>query len=238
VKKKNLYIFTDFDGTITIKDIGDELFKEFGLFEPYNTQLRNGILKIEDYWKILCSGLKKGINEKIITEYAGNFEIDPYFKKFTDYCRDNSIPLAVVSDGFDSYINPVMKKIGAEWIPVHCNKMIFENGNITPYYPMANESCNCPCASCKRNIILSEVPEDAIITFIGDGYSDYCAAEHTDIIFAKKELAAYCNEKKLPHYPFSSFFDIYKIITEIIPKKKLKQRNQAKQLRKKAYEIE
>ncbi|MDQ1265330.1 MAG: 2-hydroxy-3-keto-5-methylthiopentenyl-phosphate phosphatase, partial [Bacteroidota bacterium] len=74
-----------------------------------------------------------------------------------------------------------------------------------------------------------------IITFIGDGYSDFCAAEHSDIIFAKKSLAANCNKNKLPHYPYSNFFDVSRIFRDIIPKGKIKARNQARQLRNRAF---
>lgn len=238
-KSQALYIFTDFDGTITKKDLGDEIFKEFGQFEPHNTQLKNGEINIRDYWRTLFSTLKLGNNAETIRNYAVNSEVDPYFKKFADYCKENSIPFSVISDGFDIYIEPVIKNIGTDWLPVLCNKISYDsNGNFTLTYPNASESCNCLCASCKRNAILSNVPEDAIIVFIGDGYSDYCAAEHADIIFAKSELAAYCNENKIPHYPFSTFFDVYKILSDVIPKKKLKIRNQARLLRKKAFEVE
>ncbi|MFC2131833.1 MtnX-like HAD-IB family phosphatase [Bacteroidota bacterium] len=238
-KKPDIYVFTDFDGTITSKDIGDEIFKEFGQFEPYHSQLQNGDLKIDDYWRTVCSTFKSGTDAETIKDYALNCETDPYFKKFADYCKESEIPLSVISDGFDVYIDPVLKKINADWLPFFSNKLFFDNnGKANPHFPLASESCNCLCASCKRNAILQNVPEDAVIVFIGDGYSDYCAAEHSDIIFAKKNLAAYCNEKRLPHYPFSTFFDVYRIITDIIPKKKLKIRNQAKLLRNKAYETE
>lgn len=237
-KLSKLYIFSDFDGTITFKDIGDEIFKEFGQFEPHNSQLKNKDLGIKDYWKIICSTLKTGINEQNIIDYAIAAEIDPWFEKAANYCRQTNIPFAVISDGFESYISPILKKNELDWIPVYCNKLIFNNGIVEPFYPYASESCNCLCASCKRNSMLSQVPEDAIVVFIGDGYSDYCAAEHSDIIFAKKHLAAYCTQNKIPHYNFSNFFDVYRILTEIIPKKKLKVRNQAKQLRNKAFETE
>ena len=238
-KKSKLYIFSDFDGTVTYKDIGDEIFKEYGQFEPFNSQLKNREIDIKDYWKILCSSLISGTSEQTIIDYSLSADIDPWFAKLANYCKDNNIPISVLSDGFESYIKPVLDKLELSWIPVFCNKLIFnDDGSIEPFYPYASESCDCFCASCKRNSMLSQIPVDAIVVFIGDGYSDYCAAEHSDIIFAKKNLAAYCTENKIPHYNFSNFFDVYRILTEIIPKKQLKTRNQAKQLRNKAYETE
>ncbi len=233
-----VYIFTDFDGTITIKDIGDEIFKEFGQFEPYHSQLKSGQLDIKDYWVAVCNTLKPGLKEQDIINYALKSEIDPWFTKFAEYCKNNNYPLFVVSDGFSSYIKPILMKLNLLYIPVISNYLTFEGNKIIPHYPLATESCNCLSASCKRNAILTQIPVDAIVVFIGDGYSDFCAAEHSDIIFAKNDLARFCVENKIPHYHYKSFFDVLRIFESVLPKKKLKHRNQAIQLRQKAYEIE
>jgi 2,3-diketo-5-methylthio-1-phosphopentane phosphatase len=234
--KKHIAVFSDFDGTITRLDIGDEIFKQFGTFEPYHSQLVSGELKISEYWHIVCNSLKVGKDQ--IIDFANSAEIDAYFKEFADYCFRSDINLSVISDGYDIYIDAVMQRMDLRRVPVYCNKLIFEDGKSpVPFFPGASESCHCLCASCKRNAMLSDVPEETIIVFIGDGASDYCAAEHADIIFAKGNLAAYCNENKLPHYPFSTFFDVMRIFKNILPKK-LKPRNQARLLRKKAFETE
>lgn len=302
MQNTKIRVFTDFDGTITIKDLGDEIFKTYGQFEPYNSQLKNREIDIKDYWKILCSTFPDDFTESTISDYALTAEIDPYFKNFAEYCKSNNIPLHVVSDGFDSYITPILKRENLDYLPLASNKLIFNsenydsdalckldrtplspflqrgeirhfltpssqegaggvlsqgtpllrgagdvsfqdfnsshNSNITPIYPGASESCRCFCASCKRNFVLSNTDEDEIIIFIGDGYSDYCAAEHSDIIFAKKHLAAYCNANKIPHYPFSTFFDVKRLLNDAISKGKLKKRNQAEVKRKNAFEAE
>ncbi len=237
-KELDLYIFSDFDGTITKGDIGDELFRVFGKFEPYISQLLSGEIDIRRYWNLVSSELRSDVNENTIIDFALSFEVDSNFKKFAHFCRENNLPLTIISDGFDTYINPVLESIDLDWLPVFCNKMNFINNKAIPFFPFASESCTCLCASCKRNSILSVVPENAVIVFIGDGFSDYCAAEHADIIFAKDRLAAYCNENKIPHYPFSNFFEVQRILSDVIKNKKYKIRNQAKLLRKKAYEVE
>jgi hypothetical protein len=127
--------------------------------------------------------------------------------------------------------------MGLEHLPVKSN--ILQYGEkVEPIFPGATESCKCFCASCKRNSVINQTNEDEIIVFIGDGYSDFCAAEHSDIIFAKKNLAAYCNENKLPHYPFNTFFDVKRLLSDAIKTHKLKKRNQAEMNRKKAFETE
>lgn len=237
--KKRPEIYVDFDGTITSADIGDELFREFGRLQPYNSQLRRNEISIEEYWKLLFSTLSPELTRKDVEEYAVNCEIDPYFVRFANFCRSRKLKLSVVSDGFDAYIEPVLYKEKLAWLPVYCNKMIFtENGPPVPVYPYASESCSCPCASCKRNSVLANTGPDCITVFIGDGFSDFCAAEHSDIVFAKKNLAAYCNEHRIPHYPFHTFFDVQRIMENILNRGGLRKRHQAELKRKKAFETE
>lgn len=237
-KKSRLTVFCDFDGTITQVDLGDEVFKKFGQFEPYHTQLVTKEIDIKDYWYKLCATIPSDIKEKDIENLALNTPIDPYFKNFVDYLEEENIPLTIISDGYDSYINPILKRENLNHIPVLSNYLEFKNDKVHPIFPRASESCKCFCASCKRNSMLSQTKDDSIIVYIGDGYSDFCGAEHSDIIFAKKNLAAYCNKHKLPHYPFKTFFDVLKTFKYIVNVNKLKQRNQAAINRKHAYETE
>lgn len=232
-------VFCDFDGTITKKDLGDEIFRVFGSFEPWHTKLVDGEITITQYWESICATLKPGLTPDDIRDFALECETDAYFRQFAGLCRQNEIPLSIVSDGYDVYIYPVLESLGLSGLRVFCNKLVFSEGRApVPVFPLASESCRCLCASCKRNALLADTPDEAVIVYIGDGYSDFCAAEHSDIVFAKKNLAAHCNKHRIPHYPFANFFDVYKIIKEIIAKGKIKQRNQAVLNRKRAIEGE
>ena len=232
-------VFTDFDGTIAKVDIGDELFLEYGEFEPYHTWLINDEISIYDYWKELCRSLKPGVDAETIKNFAEQCEIDPYFLSFSEFCKNEGITLRVVSDGFDSYIAPTLEKAGLGHLDVNCNKMIFlEDGSVEPFFPLADESCKCKCAVCKRNAVISKCEDEDIIVFIGDGYSDFCVAEHSDIVFAKKNLGVYCAKNKIPNYQFNNFFDVKRILEKKIKERTLKQRHQARLLRKTAFEAE
>ncbi len=238
-KTRKIQIFIDFDGTITIKDIGDELFKDHGVFEPYHSNLVKGKLKIDDYWNVVFKNLSSELSKELISDYAVKFEIDKSFLIFNKFCKENQFDLFIVSDGYEEYIKPVLDKYDLYGISFFCNRMVFKNnGEILPEFTYASESCNCLSASCKRNIILTKSEPDAILVYIGDGASDYCPAQYCDLIFAKKNLAKFCNENKIPHHPFKDFHTIYLILKNLITKNKIKPRNQARILRKKAFEFE
>ncbi|MCS6809576.1 MAG: MtnX-like HAD-IB family phosphatase [Bacteroidota bacterium] len=238
MSKPSLYIFTDFDGTITIDDLGDTMFEVFGAFSTYAPQLASGVLSVPEYWRCLVASIHPGVTPKMLRAWAYQQPADPAFAPFVEFCRKNGIPLTVVSDGFDLYIDAVLEREGAADVPRFCNQLVLQGDSFVPVFPGQDESCSCFCASCKRNSILSSVPPDAVIIYIGDGYSDFCAAEHADIIFAKKALAHYCNHHRLPHHLFSTFSDVQSLLKNIMQRKRLKHRYQAVLRRKWAFEAE
>jgi 2,3-diketo-5-methylthio-1-phosphopentane phosphatase len=236
--KNRIEIFCDFDGTVTLKDLGDELFKVYGQFDELNSLLKAEKISISEYWYKICETLDTKLTKEIITNFSLQFEIDPYFKDFADYCKLHDINLTLVSDGYREYIEPLLNYHKLGDLPLYANSLDFGTP-IKPIFYGADESCNCLSASCKRNVLLTRTPEDAIIVYIGDGYSDFCAAEHSDIIFAKKNLARYCNDNKVPHYPYKTFFDIRNTFEKVIfAKNKIKQRRVAVVKRKQAFETE
>lgn len=234
----NLNIFVDFDGTISKEDLGDKVFKVLGKFEPYHTQLVNKQINIKEYWHELCNNLNERVSKNDILDIARNCDVDYYFKDFYDWAIENNYQIRIVSDGFDIYIDEVLAHLKINDIKVHCNKLIEENSRFIPVFTNEQENCHCFSASCKRNIVLNNSDDEDILVYVGDGYSDYCPAEHCDIVFAKKNLAAYCNANKIPHHPFKNFFDVKKILNDLIIKKKVKKRNIASIKRKNAFEAE
>lgn len=256
IQQINISVFSDFDGTIVKQDIGNELFIHYGQFQPFNSMLKAGELEIKEYWKQVCSTLQlpdgvDSLNPDFFREFIKQFDIDQNFKTFYNFCIDNGISINIISDGFINYIQPVLAELEIENAKIFANelKIVSNNNNnndnnsnnnkvITPHFYGASESCECMCASCKRNSVITQTPPDNIIVYIGDGHSDLCAAEHSDIIFAKSQLSAFLNEKRIPHYNFSNFFDVYRIFSNIVKTGKYKVRHQAHLNRKRACEWE
>jgi len=237
IKYTDIKVFCDFDGTVTLKDVGNKLFERVGHFEELNEDFRAGKLSIYKYWHKLCSMLPKGTTLDDLREQAKQFDIDPYFKNFVEYCENKDLDLYIVSDGFDFYINQILEQNGFN-LPVVSNKLIEKENRLVPEYTYASESCNCYSANCKRNFVLNKSDDTSLKIYIGDGYSDFCAAEHCDIIFAKKYLAAHCNENSLPHYNFKTFFDVKRILEKKINENTFKKRNRATVNAKNAYKYE
>jgi len=166
-------------------------------------------------------------------------QVDPYFVEFVNFCKENQIPFEILSDGFDFYIQATLDKFGITDIPYFGNQLVNTNDHYEPVFVYANESCQCEnVGSCKRNIALSRLADDEVLVYIGDGYSDFCMVEYSDIIFAKSILSRYCNEKRIPHYNYKTFHEIINVLKKLLREKKIKPRRQAQLNRKKAFEIE
>lgn len=225
-KYDDIIVFCDFDGTVTLQDVGNELFKGVEDFDKLNKMFKEEKLTIYEYWHMLCRNLPKGTTIDNLRKQSNKFQIDSYFVSFVEFCKLNSIKLYIVSDGYDIYIQEILNLHNIE-LPVCSNKLIDKIEYLEPEFTNASESCKCYSANCKRNFVLNKSSENTLKIYIGDGYSDFCGAAHCDVIFAKKSLAAYCNENNLPHYNYKTFFDVKRILEKKLNENQFKKRNRA-----------
>lgn len=237
--ESKIFVFVDFDGTIMTQDTSDELFRTAGGFEENLALLKKKEINIFEYWKRFAESISKKFTLESLENYIVQFEPDNYFSTFYELCQAHSLPMTIVSDNFDLIVRKVLEHHKMKNISFYVNKLDFIENKFIPSFPFASEGCEeSTAAVCKRNIILNQIPDDAIVIYIGDGYSDYGAAEISDVIFAKKSLAKYCAEKRIPHHTFKTFFDIKQIIEKLLKKKGLRSRYQAQLARKKIFEME
>jgi 2-hydroxy-3-keto-5-methylthiopentenyl-1-phosphate phosphatase len=233
-------IFTDFDGTISVSDIGDEMFEHFGdvnvcykSFQAY----QDGKINARECWRQGFASVPSVTKEEF-TSFALRYEIDKNFPLFVEFCTSRDIPVMVVSDGFDAYIEPVLKKEHLGWIPRFSNSMQFnDDGTIEPVFPFTDAQCE-QCANCKRNHILTVAGDNHVIVYVGDGYSDRCPAQFADIVFAKDALVSYCETHNITFHRFSSFKDVLEKFRTIVEKGKPRKRRTAELARKDVFMTE
>ena len=104
------HLFLDFDGTISNGDIGDELFRTFGSFEPVHSQLIAGDFSVAEYYRQSVALLRSDCTPEAIVEFCDGQSLDAGFAPLVDWCASVDIAVTVVSDGFDAYISPLLKK--------------------------------------------------------------------------------------------------------------------------------
>lgn len=226
-------VFCDFDATISAIDVGNAMFQKFGTYNYWYQKFSGGEIDVRRLNVELCNSIDNTLGLKEIVDWAISNEIDAYFPLFVKFCNKNEIFCCIVSDGYDVYIEPLLTKNNI-CIPVFCNKLQKNDDKFEPLFFNLQEHCKCFTSSCKRDVLLNNSSDDDVIIYIGDGYTDFCPAKYADIVFAKSKLATFCNENRISHYNFKSFFDIIQIMKKIL-QKNIKHKNYSFNLRKSAF---
>lgn len=198
--------FIDFDHTISKIDVWDSLIKACN---------PDGWRKvIDDYvgGKIssrICNlELAKSVNisEAEACELAARIGVDPTFGDFVKWAERRESPMMILSDGYEFYIDLLLKQEGIDSIPVFSNRMVWTDEGIRVEFPLYKEDCERDMAHCKCQHV-REVDGWRRV-YIGDGVSDACAASKCDFVYAKRNLLDYCRERQINHKPFENFQDI------------------------------
>lgn len=202
-------ILCDFDGTITLRDMGYLLMNRFssGDWEDIDRDYCDGKIGSKEAYSRVVKILK-GSPEDTVSFIQEHSQIDPHFKAFYHYCRLNGIDVKIVSDGLDFYIRTVLAAHRLSDIPYYANTTGFEkDGSIAISFPYANDGCGL-CGTCKKQIVQSHRKDYERIYYVGNGRSDRCGARESDLAFAKDALYTYCIDQDIPCYFFESFGDI------------------------------
>lgn len=239
MKKPEIKIFCDFDGTIAIDDIGNLFYREFGnpeLCDGFVSKWREGKISSIECLSGECQTIKNITFEKAF-EFIDKQKIDETFVDFVRFCDDNNLELIVVSDGLDLYIKRIFERYNLD-LKFYANSIrIHDNGTAEMIYPHTDNVCR-KCANCKRNHIINNSADEDITIYIGDGYSDRCPIEYVDYIFAKKHLLKHCEINRISYFPFDNFNSVKEAIEKLISKKRIKKRNTAILKRKELYLLE
>jgi len=202
-------VLSDFDGTITSKD---------GLYSFIENYASNGWEKVEQDWvegkisskECLIEEFKlvPNLSEELISEFVKTLSIDETFIDFYNKTVEKGFDFYIVSDGIDYFINKILKKYGIENLNIISNHGEFRGEFFEITFPNDSSRCINNAGTCKCQI-LSDLRKDYDkIIYIGDGVSDYCAADKADVLFAKSRLLDYCREKGIKCQPFNNFNDI------------------------------
>jgi 2,3-diketo-5-methylthio-1-phosphopentane phosphatase len=202
-----LVVLCDFDGTISLNDVTDALLEKFASpeWEEIETAWREGLINSRECMSEQYALVKATEDE--LNSFLDTVEIDQHFKEFAEFCGENGYPLVIVSDGFDYYIERILRNRGLAGIEVFSNHLEFKNGEIKTEFPHTSDECDT-CGNCKTSIFHRfKTPENKVV-YVGDGWSDRCIAHESDVIFAKHKLIDYCHERGLSYTPYSTFADI------------------------------
>ena len=209
---KKPIIFSDFDGTITERDVIIMIMEKFAL--PEWVEIKDKILYkrsitlkdgVEKPFSLIDSSKKKEIIEFVRKEA----KVRAGFDEFLDFCKKENIEFNVVSGGLDFFVESVLEK-HKDKLKIFCNSGSFKSEKIKidyKYLPKDCTSCG-DCGCCKIEIIENYPKDEFIRILIGDSLTDLAASKVADIVFARGDLIKYLEQENIPHIPFESFHEV------------------------------
>ncbi len=196
-------IVIDFDGTITEDDLLDEIARLFGdpvVYQEVEDGLDAGAMSLREVITREFEPVTAAL-EEVVAWVRDHALVRPGFADFVRAAQSAGWSVHVVSSGFEELISPVLEREGVD-VELHANRVDARpDGWIVDWrYPDGCDECR---ESCKRSLL----PPGHVI-YIGDGYSDRCAALASDRVFATKSLARYLAELGTSFEPFEDFRSI------------------------------
>jgi 2,3-diketo-5-methylthio-1-phosphopentane phosphatase len=196
-------VFVDFDGTISLEDTTDVVLERFA--DP-------AWQKVEADWLAGRIGSRECLKKQVeliratpeeLDSVCGDVPLDPHFPELIALCRRAEIPITVVSDGLDRLVKKMLARIGVE-LPILANRLEYlDDGRWQLAFPYAARDCSAGAGNCKCLALTKEPRSMSIL--IGDGRSDFCAAESADLVIAKGALVEHCQANGLPYIVFGNF---------------------------------
>jgi 2-hydroxy-3-keto-5-methylthiopentenyl-1-phosphate phosphatase len=197
----------DFDGTIGIQDVGDLVLDNLvfpRLAPAFLEELETSGAGSKDLYTQWYGNAPP--SQQDFAELIMQADIDTDFNTLLDLARRQGDQVAIVSDGFDAYIRPLLRRANINAVPVYSNSMQF-NPKLELAFPHNNPSCRF-CAVCKAAIALQYSRRGFYTVYVGDGTSDRFPIHVAHQVFAKDALIDICKEEGIPFDEFSSFRDI------------------------------
>jgi 2-hydroxy-3-keto-5-methylthiopentenyl-1-phosphate phosphatase len=191
-------LVVDWDGTCTVRDTLLMVVNAFGdpsLEEELDAALAAGTMTHAAVMDAEFASVSAPLDEVVafIVEHA---ELRAGFHELFERHR----PL-VLSSSFRETIEPVLAREGVRAEVVANGVEAHPDGWVIRHLSEAQ------CAECGQQCKRGLLPAGPV-TYVGDGYSDRCAALSADRVFARDGLATYLAGLGVPFEPFDTLRDV------------------------------
>jgi len=198
----------DFDGTACLQDVSEELLTRFGdpSWPEYDDAVDRGEMGLREAAGHQAAMLRAS-REELLAYALEHAQLDPTFPPFVAWADDHGLPLVLVSDGFGSYIRPILEAAELGHLEVVTNELAFEGGPPRLRHPNGHPECG-GCGTCKMLAVQRFQASHGPVAFVGEGQSDRYGALYADVAFAKLALVEICERDGVPYRPWATFDDI------------------------------
>lgn len=201
-------IVVDFDGTITEQDLLDAIALTFGdedVYREVDEALDESSLTLHEVIRREFEPVRAPL-EEVRRWTLENVRVRPGFRELVELAEARGWRVVIVSSGFRELIEPVLEREGLQGLEVLSNSVDPDPAGWKVRF-RTEEICGTCGQPCKRSTA-AELAGGTELVYVGDGYSDRCAAELADLVFARRGLAGYLEERGVPFEPFDDFHQI------------------------------
>ena len=215
---KKLVIFSDFDGTITERDVIVMIMEKFAVPEWVDIKdkiLYERTITLKDGVEKLFGLIDSKKKDEIVKFAVKEAKLRNGFKDFLDFCKSEKIEFNVVSGGLDFFIEAVLESFKNK-LKIYCNGTKLNSNKIKIHYKYLPKNCTLcgDCGCCKIEII-EQYPRDRYVrVLIGDSLTDLAPSKVVDIVFARSDLIKYLEQEKISYVAFKDFNEVKQKLQE------------------------
>jgi 2,3-diketo-5-methylthio-1-phosphopentane phosphatase len=202
-------ILLDFDGTISLLDVGDTLLARHGppadVIAHKDALYDDGVIGSRQLMRWDLDVLPD--DPALLLREAAGIPLDDTLIELVERARALGAAVEVVSDGLGFHVEPALARLGLEGVPVATNHWAMASGGAGLGFPYGHPSCFV-CGTCKRERVRAHMAAGRAVVFVGDGTSDRYACAHADVVFAKGSLAEWCRREGWPHRPWDRLHEV------------------------------
>lgn len=202
-------VLLDYDGTISLRDIGDQLMTRLGTDQQAVAAMDARYVAGEIGSRELIAWNMDMLprDPVLLREVASTIPQDPGIVELVALCRRLGIVVEVVSDGLGFYIESNLARLGLDDVPIYTNRNLVQGGGEGVSFPFGHPVCRV-CGTCKRERVRGHADAGRLVVFVGDGPSDRYAAWHADVTFAKDSLREWCESAGVETQPWETLADV------------------------------
>jgi 2,3-diketo-5-methylthio-1-phosphopentane phosphatase len=208
-------VICSFESTVALDDVRRLLLDAFAdpTWRDIETQWEDGEITAAERAQ-RQTGLIRATDAEL-DAFLDKVRIDPAFVRFTAWCRNENIPLAIVSDGVDRFIQRILAANHLTHIAIVANELGGVEGRRSLAQSWGRAGCAAGSGVCKCDVAVIESPNDDLLVYVGGGRSDYCVSARAEVLFARGELAAYAAARKRGYFAFRTFDDIAAVLVRL-----------------------
>ena len=200
-------IVVDFDGTITVEDSLVRIVQDHApeVFDELEEALEAGTITLRECIRREFEAVH-GEHDVIVAEAVDATEVRAGFPQFVAAALDAGHRVVVVSSGFESIVRPALERAGVPEVPLVTHEVRFTpEGGVVEF--RHGETCDVCGEECKRAVV-TELQDGTGVVYVGDGYSDRCAALAADRVFARASLAGHLEREGVAFERFEDFVSV------------------------------